>query len=317
MKALTKPRVTKRLSTALALLLALVSFVATPLTVLAEETNRNEVRAGIAQGDWQVVYGDLINEADYAEFVLAVAAAVASENPAPIYAFFDAQLEAQLAKIEQTAPEIAGQALVDLLLRAFDSQGQVFRNGRLELSAGVATYKRWERVVYDEPRTYRCKQDLPFPPGAWTWSICTTTERVEKIVPYPNNFQPYIRFRWIASGQSGQSGQSGGHDFYFRNNCSKPIRLMLRYKQLSGEWRTQGWYNFDGNEASYLNAEPGVRLRSNNSVFYYYAESTDGRTSVWSGDETREFNGESWPMKRKELTLDSDGDWSLGIRCDG
>jgi hypothetical protein len=110
---------------------------------------------------------------------------------------------------------------------------------------------------------------------------------------------------------------SGGHDFYFRNNCAKPVRLVLRYKQLSGEWRTQGWYNFDGNEASYLNAEPGVRLRSNNSVFYYYAESTDGRTSVWSGDESREFNGESWPMKRKDLTLDSDGDWSLGIRCDG
>lgn len=68
-------------------------------------------------------------------------------------------------------------------------------------------------------------------------------------------------------------------------------------------------------EAGY--AEPGVRLRSNNSVFYYYAESTDGGTSVWSGDEYREFDGQSWPMKRKELTLDADGDWSLGIRCNG
>jgi hypothetical protein len=118
----------------------------------------------------------------------------------------------------------------------------------------------------------------------------------------------------LANG-TGSGGGGRGHYFYFRNNCHKPVRLVLRYKQLSGQWITQGWYSFDGNEASYLNSEPGVKLRSNNSIFYYYAESTDGSGSVWSGDENREFGGQSLPMKKKEVSLDSDSDWNLGIRC--
>lgn len=86
------------------------------------------------------------------EFGLAVALATQERNLAPIYEFFDRQLQVQIDKIERTAPEIGEQALRDLLLRAFDSNGQVLCHGKLEVKAGLATYNRWmESTGIPEP----------------------------------------------------------------------------------------------------------------------------------------------------------------------
>lgn len=186
----------------LSFVIALVASLLTPATSYAESTNRSEVREGLAQGGWKVVYGDLINEADYALFIAAVAGAVVCECPGPIYEYFDSQSQAQIDKITASAPEIAQDALIDLLIQAFDSNGQSLRHGRLEVSGGLATYKRWETVIYDEPRTYKCGNILGIP--------CTTMERVERTISYPNNFQPYFRFRFISdSGSPGGAGDSG------------------------------------------------------------------------------------------------------------
>jgi len=56
----------------LIIMLVVLSVTLFPSTTFAEESNKAEVRAGLAQGGWYVVYGDLINEADYAAFLAAV-----------------------------------------------------------------------------------------------------------------------------------------------------------------------------------------------------------------------------------------------------
>jgi hypothetical protein len=124
----------------------------------AEYTTRNEVRRDIETANWQVVWGITINEGEYAKFTLAIAASIAAENPTPIYKYFDDYLNRTIDKVLRNAPEIGLNALHNLIVRAFDNRGRIFRNGRLEVSAGIATYRRWDRVVYDEPRTYKCKQ---------------------------------------------------------------------------------------------------------------------------------------------------------------
>ncbi len=223
----------------LALLLSLLMSVLYPAISYAEESNRGEVRTALAQGGWNVVYGDLINEADYAEFIAAVALAVATENPAPIYEYFDYQLQVQVRKITQSAPEIAQDALVDLLIRAFDSNGAVLRDGRLEISAGLATYNRWDTIVYDEPRTYTCstggviKTEYP----------CVTMVRVEKRVPYPNNFQPYFRFRWTSGGQVSNSPNANQNPYAvvcIKNNTGWSINYKAKWGD--NEWKE---YNVD------------------------------------------------------------------------
>ncbi len=177
------------------MLMAVMLFAIVPLQAFAEETNRNEVRANLASGGWTVVYGDLINEADYAKVAGSIVVGAKSGNYALIKAAFNDQLQVQLNKIKRTAPEILQADIERLILDAFHTQGRNLRKGRLEVSAGMATYKRWERIVYDEPNSTRCKQKLPF--GGWTWVPCIKMVRKEKTIPYPNNFQPYIRYRWV------------------------------------------------------------------------------------------------------------------------
>ena len=107
-----------------------------------------------------------------------------------------------------------------------------------------------------------------------------------------------------------------GHSFYVRNNCHAPIDLWLSYKTLSGNWDTEGRWHFDGNEGNYLASTSDLLLRSDNGIFYYYAESTDGSNYVWSGENYREFANKTLPMRKLRLSLDSDGDWPLYISCD-
>lgn len=297
----------------LTLLIVVLMSVLNPTISYAEETNRNEVRARLSEGGWFIVWGDLINEADYAEFIAAVALAVATENPGPIYEFFDYQLEAQLEKIQRTAPEIAQDALIDLFIRAFDSNGQVLQKGRLEVSADLATYKRWERVIYDEPRTYRCKQEFPW--GGWTWSVCTTVERVEKTIPYPNNFQPYFRFRWVSGGSSsGSSSSSQNYDrVYFKNKCNRKIQTAINYKNLDGEWVTEGWWSLEPGESAFV-------AKTRNTVFYTYAESIAPRAErvFWSGDDLyRSIRGSqnTYGFRKKKITTQEWGTWTQNFTC--
>jgi len=294
-----------------ALVLAIVLSMLTPATSYAESTNRNEVRAGLAEGGWQVIYGDLINEADYALFILAVASAVACECPAPIYEYFDDQLQAQITKIEATAPEIGEDALIDLLIAAFDSDGEVLRHGRLEVSGGLATYSRWETVIYDEPRTKTC----------WTKGIiktkypCVTMERVERKIPLPNNFQPYFRFRWTSS-QPGSGSSSDEQDYdriYFKNNCARTIWTALHYKNLDGQWVTDGWWKLQPGGSAFV-------AKTRNINLYIYAESDDPAESrlYWQGSDLHKSvrNSEQvYGFIHKTITTQDWGTWTESFTC--
>ncbi len=50
----------KRLSLVFSMLFALTFFLITPLTTFAEDSNQGEVRAGLEEGGWNVVYDDQI-----------------------------------------------------------------------------------------------------------------------------------------------------------------------------------------------------------------------------------------------------------------
>ena len=46
------------------------------------------------------------------------------------------------------------------------------------------------------------------------------------------------------------------------------------------------------------------RFSSDNAIFYYYAESTTGKPTRWSGESHFKVDGKSYPMKRMRLDLD-------------
>ena len=270
---------------------------------IAEDSNRNEVRAQIAEGGWDVVWGDLINEGDYLDLTLSIASAYETASLEPLQRFFSNQIDVQVNKMQSNAQNLAISEIKDLILSSFKNDGQTFRRGNLEVTAGIVTYKRWQTAIYDEPYTYKCKQSLPL--GGWTWSVCTSSKRVEKQVPLPNNHQPYIRFR-IVSGEGSNTipisaPNPTGPTLIPTPDQRSPTslnknQLVLGEQMLAGEYITSssGRYRFiyqtDGNLVLYgdgyralwnsgTNGKPGNRVimqTDGNLVIY-----TDNDVPLW------------------------------------
>jgi len=115
-----------------------------------------------------------------------------------------------------------------------------------------------------------------------------------------------------ALGQAiAEGGNNSGYDLYFTNNCSKKVRLAIRYKDLSGNWRSTGWWTFDPKQSAYL-LLGGKRVKTNSATLYYYAESIDG-AYYWGGtDLTTKLDGRTLKMKK---IVDESGDTNWSIRC--
>lgn len=101
---------------------------------------------------------------------------------------------------------------------------------------------------------------------------------------------------------------------YFKNNCSEPLELLVRYKQLDGDWKTGGWWTFGPGKGAFLASSGTTRIRVTDDTVYYYAR-IPNTTYSWSGNEDKQFNGNTYPMKKKHLSVDSSGNRALSLNC--
>jgi hypothetical protein len=130
-----------------------------------QKSDRDQVRAEISAGGWEVAWGDLINEAD-----IATAAIAGFTGGVGLGVWVEQQLQAQMLKfgksIADISPRIRDQAMdkvQDIVKHARRGEWNI---GGLGIKAGIATYHRWWKF-----RAF----------GGW-----------QKL---PNNYQPYIGFR--------------------------------------------------------------------------------------------------------------------------
>lgn len=94
------------------------------------------------------------------------------------------------------------------------------------------------------------------------------------------------------------------------NKCHKDIVIAVRYRDGGGTWRTTPFNSIPAR------ARRSRVVSSDNSIFYYYAESTSGKPSRWTGDHNVRVEGKVYPMRRKELDLDRDDNrYSLELTC--
>jgi uncharacterized membrane protein len=102
---------------------------------------------------------------------------------------------------------------------------------------------------------------------------------------------------------------STGYIFKFTNGCRHPVRLSIRYLDTSGAWKSDGWWRFEPGETGNLSSDDGL-LRSNNSFWYYYAETTNGSELEWRGTEKTKVGTREVPM-RKAVDNEGDSEWSV------
>ena len=107
-------------------------------------------------------------------------------------------------------------------------------------------------------------------------------------------------------------------EFRLQNACVDTARVALRYKDAAtDEWRSAGWYRVEPGKWMRPTLG-GRRLRTDNTVFYFYAATVDGK-SVWAGksknkaDRTYIFRGHEFRFRE---IRDAQGDRNLRLTCE-
>lgn len=100
--------------------------------------------------------------------------------------------------------------------------------------------------------------------------------------------------------------------FYIENQCNHPLSIILQYRDVEGVWRMEEG-TINGGVAGYLTDKEGNEFKTNNAVWYYYAQTTDGSDWEWAGDELSSYAGVDLPMIRAE---DHEGDNDIILSCE-
>ncbi len=104
---------------------------------------------------------------------------------------------------------------------------------------------------------------------------------------------------------------TNGYRIKFTNRCDKSLKLAIHYKNMAGNWVSDGWWLFKPNEGSYL-SDAGKYLRTNNATLYYYVETNDDSYLNFDGDYPKSFEGRTLNMRKIE---DKSGDTDWSVTC--
>ncbi len=118
-----------------------------------------------------------------------------------------------------------------------------------------------------------------------------------------------------ASSGGATTGTTSGQGYVFRftNACRRPLKLAIHYLTPAGSWTSAGWWSFVPGETAVLNSSGGQALLSNNSTWYYFAETTDGSRLEWAGDVAATLDGRELRMRK---ATDESGDSEWRVTCD-
>jgi uncharacterized membrane protein len=92
------------------------------------------------------------------------------------------------------------------------------------------------------------------------------------------------------------------------NACNEDIAIAVHYKGNTG-WSTTSFVSIPARKTRERVAS------SNNSIFYYYAESLSGKIR-WTGDRKFPVEGKAYPMKKMTLDWEEDRNrYHLRLTC--
>jgi hypothetical protein len=144
------------------------------------------------------------------------------------------------------------------------------------------------------------------PPDKWEWKTTGMNDNLK-------GWEVLKGLAGVIGEQLSSAGaDSAGYRFRFHNECRRPVRVVIHFKDLRNAWRTAGWWDFSPRERAILRGADKVELRTNNSVWYYYAESTDGSGLSWRGEHPVQYQDRWLHMKEAK---DEEGDSEWAVSC--
>lgn len=117
------------------------------------------------------------------------------------------------------------------------------------------------------------------------------------------------------SGAGAAAPASGPTESELRvtNKCDKSFRIAIEFRDASLTWTTWGWWTFEPGQSSFVSYD-GRRLRSNNSVFYFYAT---GDGLEWKGESPGTVDGKDYKFRKIKLPVKPDDTFELALTCSG
>ncbi len=112
----------------------------------------------------------------------------------------------------------------------------------------------------------------------------------------------------VSSSYSTLASSNSNHfKLKFKNKCHEKISTLIRYKNANDEWETKGWWEIKPGQTAYVED-------TKNSIFYFYAKSTES-TKEWRGEDNfKSFNGRKYGLIKKS-TDQHFGDWTTNLTC--
>jgi uncharacterized membrane protein len=95
------------------------------------------------------------------------------------------------------------------------------------------------------------------------------------------------------------------------NSCSDAVRLLIHFRDMTGHWKSAGWWVFDPKERASLSLQ-SKEVRTDNALIYFYATSTDG-IREWKGEHNVDFEGKKYPMR--QVKDDSQTRTEISLSC--
>lgn len=106
-----------------------------------------------------------------------------------------------------------------------------------------------------------------------------------------------------------------GYPLFVKNTCHLPLNIGLTYLDLEGEWRNFAWWSYEPGEEAYP-MYGNSRIRSRNSVFYYYAETSGSSGHLeWGGPIELVYGGNTYRGRKAQLNLDDNYNYILDFSC--
>ena len=93
------------------------------------------------------------------------------------------------------------------------------------------------------------------------------------------------------------------------NACNSDIAIAVHYRDSQRRWRTTSFVSIPAKKTTER------LISSDNSIFYYYAESLSGKIR-WAGDKNFTVEGKAYPMKETALDWEEDRNrYHLRLTC--
>lgn len=268
------------------ILLFLLIIIVFNMQTLYARDNRSDVRKKINDDGWSITTLYRVDHWRYASFAAKLASSpylFASDIAQAYDDIYTALGNAQLAK-----------AAIEVLTDALKSGKKSAKSERHEVGLKLLTYNHWHEENPCSIWGGKCWKKFSEP---------NTHEFVMVTRPLSRRF----------SSATGSSSTINNDTIYFLNKCRKKIQTAITYKDVRGNWRTEGWWTLEpGKKANVANTK--------NRTYYIYAESIGSKSerTYWSGNDIHEKirnSSKKYGFLKKKISMDKWGTWTHSFTC--